>query len=234
MWNDIAGAARACGSSPMYTWVNPIGRIELSGTTFLNGVSKAANMMRDGLDVEAGDEVYIDLGNHWQSPIWIAATLSVQAVVTTQSRGVLSIVDSALIHQVSDARETVVISRDPFGMPEKNLESSVVNGSLEVRGFGDVFSPMGKYASDEVILKNSNLELSFGDVRNAAEALISEQGIVSGSRIAIPGMLNLTQRVLWQVIAPMIARCSVVLLDDVVDSARTCEAEHVDHLVASD
>lgn len=234
MWNEISGAARSLGASPMYTWVSPVGRIELSGITFLNGVSKAANMMRDGLDIESGDEVYIDLGNHWQSPIWFAAALSVQAVVTSHPNGAVAIGDSASIQQAVGSRERVVISRDPFGMPEKNLDSSVVNGSLEVRGFGDVFSPMGKYASDEIVVKNSNREKSLVDVRSSVEALISEQGIASGSRIAIPRIADLFQRMLWQTLVPVIAGCSVVLLDEVADIAKTCEAEHVDRLITSD
>lgn len=234
MWNEIAAAARACGSAPIYTWVNPVGRIELSGTTFLNGVSKAANMMRDGLDIESGDEIYIDLGNHWQSPIWFAAALSVQAIATSAANNVLAIVNSDSLERVATSRETVVISRDPFGMPEKNLDPSVVNGSLEVRGFGDVFSPMGAFTQNEAVFKGTQRSVSLSEVRSSAEVLIAEQEISEGSRIAIPGISDLTQRAMWQVVVPVLARCSVVLLDEVVDSSKTCEAEHVNRLISID
>jgi uncharacterized protein (TIGR03089 family) len=233
MWNDIAGAARACGSSPMYTWVNPIGRIELSGITFLNGVSKAANMMRYGLEVESGDKVYIDLGNHWQSPIWFAAALSIQAVVTSQPTGAVSIVDNVSIHQAIGSRERVVISRDPFGMPEKNSDSSAVNGSLEVRGYGDVFSPMGAFRSDDCVFTGDLGEMTLAQTRLQASQMIADNEVATGSRIAIADVPALITRAIWQVVVPVMSRCSVVLLDGDIDGAKVCEAERVDRLVVA-
>ena len=234
MWNDIARSARACGSSPMYTWVSSVGRIELSGTTFLNGVSKAANMMRDGLDAEAGDDVFIDLGNHWQSPVWIGAALSVQAVITSQPENVLAVVSRDSVNDAQGSRQIVVISRDPFGMPEKNLDAAVINGSLEVRGFGDVFSPMGRFQDNDPVLRNAQGVRCLSELRETAASLIESHNIVTGSRIAIAGITDLLDRAMWHVVIPVIAQCSVVLLDGIEDHAKTCEVEQVDRLVVID
>lgn len=234
MWNEIATAARSHGSAPMYTWVNPVGRIELSGTTFLNGVSKAANMMRDGLEIDSGEEVFIDLGNHWQSPIWFSAALSLQAAVSSRSDGVLAIVNRESLQGVTTSRETVVISRDPFGMPEKDLDPTVVNGSLEVRGFGDVFSPLGAFSQDEIVFKSIQQSLSLSEVRSTAGMLMAEHEVAVGSRIAVTGNFDLIDRAMWQVVVPVLARCSVVLLDGVAESSSTCEVERVDRLITID
>lgn len=234
MWNLIATSARAAGPSPMYTWVSDVGRIELSGITFLNGVSKAANMLRDGLDIEAADDVYVDLGNHWQSPVWIAAGLSIQARLVSNPHGALAVVTTAGLEDVADSREIVVISRDPFGMPEKNLEGRVVNGSQEVRGFGDVFSPMGAYSDSDEVFHDALSSSTLTEFTTLAKQLIAERGIVSGSRIAIPEIADLKTRTLWHVVVPAMTRCSVVLLDGTVDVSKICSDERVDHLIDAD
>ncbi len=51
------------------------GRIELSVTTFLNGAAKAANALRDVIDVEPGTAVHVDLGWSWQQAVWQAGAL---------------------------------------------------------------------------------------------------------------------------------------------------------------
>lgn len=234
MWNLIATSARAAGPSPMYTWVSDAGRIELSGITFLNGVSKAANMLRDGLDIEAGDDVYIDLGNHWQSPVWFAAGLSVQARLVTNPQKALAVVTTVALDDVADSRNIVVISRDPFGMPEKNLDGRVINGSQEVRGFGDIFSPMGSYADSDVLFNDSIADMTLTEFTIRANQLIAQHGIAHGSRIAIREPSNLMTRALWQVVVPAMTRCSVVLLDGAGEVAKICSDERVDHLIDAD
>lgn len=234
MWKLISTSARAAGPSPLYTWVSEAGRVELSGTTFLNGVSKAANMLRDGLDINAGDDVYIDLGNHWQSPVWIAAGLSTQARLVISPLHALAIVAKETLDYLGNSRDIVVISRDPFGMPEKYLDSSVINGSQEVRGFADVFSPMGEYASDDVLFNDAATNVTSMEFRARADQLITQHGISSGSRIAISEKSDLITRALWQVVVPAITQSSVVLLDGTTDFAKICSDEQVDHLIDID
>ena len=66
------------GASPLFTHYDEASgsRVELSGTTFTNWVDKTVNML-DGLGVEAGAPVHLDLVNtdpgHWVTAIWVAA-----------------------------------------------------------------------------------------------------------------------------------------------------------------
>lgn len=227
MWTSISRAAQNFGPAPMYTWVTATSRIELSGTTFLNGVSKAANMLRDGQDVEQGDAVYCDLGNHWQSPVWLAATMSVQAILNAQSVDALGIVTREHVGDCIDAQEIIVISRDPFGMPERDLESSVVNGSLEVRGFGDHFSPMGMVADSDLVYRNGSESVSKSELILRAKSLIAEYSINSSSRISIDLADDFYIRLMWQVVIPVLAGCSVVLIDGPVDLGSLMSNERI-------
>lgn len=70
-----AGVARE-PSKPFLTWYDDRTgeRVELSYATFANWVWKTANYLRDGLDVQPGDEVAVLLPTHWQTAvIWYAA-----------------------------------------------------------------------------------------------------------------------------------------------------------------
>ena len=66
------------GASPLFTHYDEASgsRVELSGTTFTNWVDKTVNML-DGLGVEAGEPVHLDLVNtspgHWMTAVWVAA-----------------------------------------------------------------------------------------------------------------------------------------------------------------
>ena len=56
-------------------------RIELSARVLANWVAKAANLLRDELDVEVGSVVRLDLPPHWRTLYWALATWSVGACV---------------------------------------------------------------------------------------------------------------------------------------------------------
>ena len=56
-------------------------RIELSARVLANWVAKAANLLRDELDVEVGSVVRLDLPPHWRTLYWALATWSVGGCV---------------------------------------------------------------------------------------------------------------------------------------------------------
>jgi uncharacterized protein (TIGR03089 family) len=63
-------------------------RIELSARVLANWVAKAANLLRDELDVEVGSVVRLDLPPHWRTLYWALATWSVGGCVEVpQNRG---------------------------------------------------------------------------------------------------------------------------------------------------
>ncbi len=234
MWKLILERCSLLGPAPMFTWVTEAARIELSGTTFLNAVSKASNMMRDGLDVEPGDNVYVDLGNHWQSPVWLSASLSVQAILGIDQSVPTRIVTQQSPIQPDPRVTTVVISRDPFGMPERELASGVINGSLEVRGFGDRFSPMSVQTETDILYREEWQQLAMGDVHSLVNDQMRAEGITPNSTIGITRAESPYLRLLWQVLVPIVGNCRVVLLDEIGNIDAVIATEQIDHLVELD
>lgn len=57
-------------------------RVELSGVTLANWVSKVANLLVDELDVERGTRIRIGLPSHWLRFVWLLGAWRVGAVVT--------------------------------------------------------------------------------------------------------------------------------------------------------
>lgn len=124
------------------------GRVELSRATFDNWVSKTSNMLVDGLGVQPGDRVVIDLPVHWQSLVWLLSCWSVGAVaeLTGQetpegAQVVVTGADRLEAALDSGADEVVGTSLHPLGLPLAEVPPMVWDYSTEVRGHGDHFSP---------------------------------------------------------------------------------------------
>ena len=124
-------------------------RIELSVASVANAVAKAGSMLRDGLGLEPGARVSIDLPRHWQLPVWIMAALSVGAQVGRDLAGPadVRIVGPAALEALAagadpGADEVLVSSCDAFGLPiPGGVPSGIIDIGLEVRGYPDSFSP---------------------------------------------------------------------------------------------
>jgi uncharacterized protein (TIGR03089 family) len=72
---ECSGGCSTSPGRPRVTWYGPGGeRVELSGKTLLNWVSKTANLLVDELDAEPGTAVGIDLPAHWRTVSWLLAT----------------------------------------------------------------------------------------------------------------------------------------------------------------
>ena len=75
-------------SMPLVTFYDGAdSRIELSVASVANAVAKAGSLLRDGLGLEPGAEVSVDLPRHWQLPVWVMAALSVGATVGRDLQG---------------------------------------------------------------------------------------------------------------------------------------------------
>ena len=225
MWQYISAACQSHGSSPMFTWLGSAGRIELSGTTFLNAVSKAGNFLADGLEVEPEQEVFVGLGNHWQAPVWKTAVIAIGAVVSDLPAAV-NIVDPAGTEQ---ATQTIaVVSLDPFGMPAKDLPSHVINASAEVRGFGDYFSPRTPTtAATQLTSWGVNVQ----QAQEVVERTLNDCGVVGGETLALEHLIGLRSLFMWQCLVPILNRNCMVLLDREYDQSQVAEQEHVSQFI---
>ena len=200
------------GPAPIVTWLSSSGRIELSTITFANAVSKAGNFLVDGFNLEESSKLNVNLGNHWQSPVWLATSLCVGIELNDQAPILISH-SNAISTWTDTIDQLIVVSRDPFGMPEKDLPAGYINGSAEVRNFGDYFSP--SWENLGVVLTFEEISYSWAELVAMADSQCKQDGVEPGARVGIAGNLNLLQAVIYQVVMPISFGISLVLIDQV-------------------
>lgn len=203
------------GPAPIVTWVSDIGRIELSAITFNNAISKASNFLVDGLELEEEATVSVSLGNHWQSPVWLGTALTTGLTIVESDPAIIFGTNAAAHNWQGSPDEFVVVSRDPFGMPDKEIPDGFVNGSAEVRNFGDYFSPAWTVASDHAAVHFESSELTWGQLVARALELAEQYGVKSGQGYGLHGVSDVLTLAALQVVLPVMNQNSVVLIDQV-------------------
>jgi uncharacterized protein (TIGR03089 family) len=187
----------------------------LSGKTFLNGISKAANYLVDGCGFDDQTKIRIELENHWQAPVWKIASLVSGIGISDTSSHIFGFSDFPNV--------SYVVSRDPFGMPEKEVAPNCENVSLEVRSHGDYFAPSYALDNPAVIYKNQPI----------GQAELIERAINS----SITGRFGLVlknsnlESLVFQALIPALTQNSVVLIDGVDVSESAVEAEKVMQII---
>jgi uncharacterized protein (TIGR03089 family) len=212
-YTKLTEASYKRGPMPLITWINDAGRIELSNTTFANAISKASNFLIDGLELDEESSIAVDLGNHWQSPVWLGTGLATGIKVIDQNGAITFGTLSAAQVWSGDTEEFVVISQDPFGMPDRDVPAGFVNGSAEVRNFGDFFSPTWPQNPDETVLIASGTEFTWAQLVSYSLDLAGEHGIKAEQNYGIFGVNDLLTKMALQLVLPTINQNSVVLID---------------------
>jgi uncharacterized protein (TIGR03089 family) len=227
---ELQRCVRERGPAPFVTWLSSAGRIELSTVTFANAVSKAGNFLVDGLELAEDSKINVTLGNHWQSPVWLATALSVGIELCDQ--GEILVAHSNAIQSWTGASEQlIVVSQDPFGMPEKNLPEGYLNGSAEVRNFGDYFAHTWENSGS--VISFAGMNYSWVELAKVSELQRIERGIEPGNRVGLSGNFDLMQSVIYQVVMPVMSGISVVLIDQAnPDISKIAEQEKIAKFVA--
>jgi len=133
-------------------------RIELSARVLANWVAKAANLLRDDLDVGPGSVVLLDLPPHWRTLYWAFAAWSVGACVevpghrTTADAGHPATADAAgsgappdvvvtdAVEVASTAHEAVLVTLAALARSAGvSVPAGVVDEARELATHGDVF-----------------------------------------------------------------------------------------------
>lgn len=213
MFAELQKCVRGRGPSPIVTWLSDIGRIELSAITFNNAISKASNFLVDGLELEEDATVRISLGNHWQSPVWLGTALTTGLSIVDRDPAITFGTNAAAQTWQGSPEEFVVVSRDPFGMPEKDIPTGFINGSAEVRNFGDYFSPRWPVASDHNAVAIESGEFTWSQLMQRAQELADAHSLVSGQSFGLHGSSDSITTIAFQVILPVAFGHSVVLID---------------------
>ena len=201
------------GPAPIVTWVSDVGRIELSAITFNNAISKASNYLVDGLELEEDATVSVSLGNHWQSPVWLGTALSTGLTIVENDPAITFGANAAAQTWQGSPDEFVVVSRDPFGMPDKEIPNGFVNGSAEVRNFGDFFSPRWSISPDHNAVAIDSGEFTWTQLVQRAQELADAHELKSGQSYGLYGTSDLITTIAFQVVLPVAFGHSVVLID---------------------
>jgi len=210
---DLQKCVRGRGPSPIVTWLSDIGRIELSAITFNNAISKASNFLVDGLELEEDATVSISLGNHWQSPVWFGTALATGLTIVENDPAITFGTNAVAQAWQGSPEEFVVVSRDPFGMPEKDIPAGFINGSAEVRNFGDFFSPRWPVAPEHNAIAIDSGEFTWSQLMQRAQELADAYSLVSGQSYGLHGSSDLITTIAFQVVLPVAFGHSVVLID---------------------
>ena len=170
---------------PRVTWYGPGGeRVELSGKTLLNWVSKTANLLVDELDAEPGTTVGLDLPPHWRTVSWLLATWAAgaHALVAPEKPGLDVLVTTdpgsgRAEHVVAVALPALATS---FGAP---LPHAVHDAAVEVRRQPDVFRPYLTPAADDPALTANGGTTSHGELLATAREAAAAAGVRPGDRV---------------------------------------------------
>ncbi|CAM3634607.1 hypothetical protein GCM10009799_26160 [Nocardiopsis rhodophaea] len=204
------------------------GRVELSYATFDNWVAKTANMLLDGLAAEPGDRVVLALPVHWQSLVWLLACWStgltvVPAAAGEVPEGDIAVADAARLEAALDtgAREVVGTSLHPLGAPLADCPPPAMDYTVEVRSYGDHFTPEVPVTPDTVHL-DGKTRLTGADLVTGARNTATDWQLTVDDRVAIitsaSDSLTVLGSDLSHFLAPVSCAVPLVLLPG-IDSA---------------
>ena len=213
MFKELQKCVRDRGPAPIVTWVSDVGRIELSAITFNNAISKASNFLVDGLELEEDATVSVSLGNHWQSAVWLGTALSTGLTIVENDPAITFGDKSQVQTWQRSPDEFVVVSRDPFGMPDKEIPAGFVNGSAEVRNFGDFFSPRWSISTDHKAIAIDSGYFTWAQLVQRAQELADANELKPGQSYCLYGSSDLITTIAFQVVLPVTFGHSVVLID---------------------
>ena len=178
-------------SSPLLTYRDLATgeRMELSAASLGNAVDKTAGMLRDELDAEPGAIIGVHLPLHWQRVVWLgacAATSTVFAPGADPDDCDVLVLDRARLGLVGSAREDVLVSLAPFGLPDgAGVPPGVTEAAVAMRGHPDTFVPWDPPTESTPLLRTTPGTLSQGDLMARAAEELSRRGLESGARFAV-------------------------------------------------
>ncbi len=192
-------------------------RTELSVTTYVNWVSKTANLLTDELGLDPGDTVLLDLPAHWLVPVFLGAAWTAGLSVTRTPQEDHAVVvcgpETLSSHQGSDL--VVACSLLPFAVRfAEPLPSGILDYGLLWPGQSDVFLALTPPSPDTVAWLADGRSQTQADLLEAAAGARLEPGVRLLTDVhpaegdGVPGFL-----------APLVSGGSVVLMRHTADDS---------------
>jgi uncharacterized protein (TIGR03089 family) len=234
-YSSLNQAVSNSGPRPVVTWLSDYGRIELSTITFANAVNKASNFLIEGLEIDEDSSINVSLDNHWQSPVWFGAGLATGLRITEQEPTITFGTNAQAQAWEGLDESFVIVSKDPFGMPDKDADPRFINGSLEVRNFGDYFAPAWPVSTDHKVLSSSQNDFTWDELVKHSQQLAGLHNLDSGTSYGFQGKLDRVSSIAFQVVLPIVLGISVVLIEQTtVDLDDVKRQEKLEKIVTVD
>lgn len=159
-------------------------RIEISRRVLATWVAKAANALQEGLDVEPGSVVLLDLPcPHWRLAYWSLAVWSVGATATfdTHEGADVLITTDPGSEIAEDADEVIAVTLPALAREfGDDLRSGVMDEAKELPSYGDGFTPWDAPDPEDDALVHRGERTSYAD-------LVPEPSWPAGSRVLVTG-----------------------------------------------
>ena len=133
-------------SRPLLTYLDGPARVELSGATCANWVSKTANLLTDGYG--GPDRVGLALPLHWQLPCLLLGAVATGATAVVASDPALlegcgvafTTADDAAAALDAGVEDVFVCSLTPFATRLASVPAMAYDAAVEIPTYGDFFS----------------------------------------------------------------------------------------------
>ncbi|MCK0111422.1 TIGR03089 family protein [Ornithinimicrobium sp. F0845] len=162
-------------------------RIEISRRVLDNWVAKAANALQEGLDVQRGSVVLLDLPSpHWRTCYWALAVWAVGATLTLDAHEGADVLvttdpDSGT---AEDADEVVAVTLAALAREYAgDLRSGVMDEAKEMSSFGDGFTPWDEPEEDDDALVHDGDRTTYGELFGGPAS--DDPGWPAGSRVLV-------------------------------------------------
>lgn len=215
-------AATADPARPLLTWYDDSTgeRVELSGASCANWLAKTANLLVDGVGLAAPASAVVDAPPHWQTAVimlgcW-SAGLAVAPPGEVDAEVVFAAADRVVRYPTDTGAELFGLALAPLAAPLREVPPGAADYVVEVRGYGDHFSPPAPVQPDDP----ATPERSHAQLCRAAGARATALGIVPGARVLIDVTAH-PDPADW-LLAPLLAGASTVLCAN-LDPARLAD-----------
>ncbi len=183
---------------PLLTWYDDGNgeRTELSGATLANWVAKTANLLVEGAGLDPGDRAVVLLPPHWQSAAVLLGCWSAGIeVVTTPGPAQVGFATPDRAGELTQPLRYLV-GLQGLGLPLRHVPEGYLDFTVEVRGFGDRFTPVVPLESQQDLLDTAT--------ERAADLVIEPGDRVLIDAARYPDPMN------W-LLAPLAVGASIVL-----------------------
>lgn len=169
----LADAVAADPTRPALTFYDdtPDGtgeRIEISRKVLRTWVAKAANALQEGLDVQPGSVVLVDLpAPHWRLAYWALAVWSVGATLTVDTHEGADVLVTAEpgSELAEDCDEVVAVALPALSRSfAGELRSGVLDEAAELSSYADDFTPWDEAEPDDTALVSGGQRVTYGEL----------------------------------------------------------------------